>query len=34
MSVQGRLLLLPHLSTDDRFTPISRPYFKLIDSPG
>jgi hypothetical protein len=27
------MLLLPHRRTDDRTTPISRPYFKLIDWP-
>ena len=32
MSVQGHNPLLPHRSTDDRFTPISRLYLKLIVS--
>jgi hypothetical protein len=27
------MLLLPHRSADDRFTPISGPYLKLIDWP-
>jgi hypothetical protein len=30
MSLVGQVLLLPHRSTDDRFTPISRLYLKLI----
>jgi hypothetical protein len=29
----GQMLLLPHRITDDRFTPISGPYLKLIDWP-
>ena len=33
MSLEGQILLLPHRSTDDRFTPISGPYLKLIDWP-
>src|SRR2546430_769730 len=33
MSQLGQVLLLPHRSTDDRFTPISRLYLKLIGSP-
>jgi hypothetical protein len=33
MTVVGQVLLLPHSSTDDRFTPISRLYLKLIGSP-
>jgi hypothetical protein len=33
MSLMGQVLLLPHRNTDDRFTPISRLYLKLIGSP-
>jgi hypothetical protein len=33
MSESGQMLLLPHRSTDDRFTAISGPYLKLIDWP-
>ena len=33
-SARGQVLLLPHRSTDDRFTSISRLFLKLIDSPG
>jgi hypothetical protein len=33
MSLVGQMLLLPHRSTDDRFTAISGPYLKLIDWP-
>ena len=32
-SATGQVLLLPHRSTDDRFTPISRLFLKLIGSP-
>jgi len=32
MTGWGQVLLLPHRSTDDRFTPISRPFLKLIVS--
>jgi hypothetical protein len=31
MSVQGQMLLLPHRITDNRFTPISGLWLKLID---
>jgi hypothetical protein len=33
MSLMGQVLLLPHCSTDDRFTPINRLYLKLTSSP-